>query len=479
MSITFDGLPASQAGKHIAMSTPPFVADFDSSTGLVRALAASLHHQPFVRLGRSRAEATAVVASRALPRVVRRRAFAIAGGREAIHPAALTSVDPEEFARWVVDQYGPRRVPAVAIGSSNGAMIHLCAALGIPWLPQTFLVPVRRNSDPDDCVRDTTLAAGEAAALLEREPGLQIHQMHDPNQDRLMVTRLGYFRMKLRALPDAYRKYLEAVLEPGGMLIVVDCGLTWRRTQLRERHVYQHGAVGGLRPEEYDEGGPRVAGFLAEQAAAATAWQFPPVDGCSPEAEWGFESALRCDVGKFAQSAGHRVCALTFPDPESLSSVVADTYRAWYAELDETADRLLAETFLCVEPTWALATRTVPLWLSFGTEPALARLDRYLEDRSGDFDQLLVTLFPHGVRSAGYAAADRWVTTGEHHRLPTRLVGVDARKWPADFASLVRYSNELHRIDARRDAPPTMPIDFAVEQLCRLGPSAGVTWQEQ
>jgi Domain of unknown function (DUF5110) len=26
-----------------------------------------------------------------------------------------------------------RRYPAVAIGSSNGAMIHLCAALGIPW----------------------------------------------------------------------------------------------------------------------------------------------------------------------------------------------------------------------------------------------------------------------------------------------------------------------------------------------------------
>ena len=27
----------------------------------------------------------------------------------------------------------------MAIGSSSGALVHLCAALGIPWLPQTIL----------------------------------------------------------------------------------------------------------------------------------------------------------------------------------------------------------------------------------------------------------------------------------------------------------------------------------------------------
>ncbi|HVW82285.1 MAG TPA: hypothetical protein VHB69_15235 [Mycobacteriales bacterium] len=459
------------------MSAPEFVADFDSSTGLVRALAAALHERPFERLGRSRLAGAAVGASRALPEALLTRAFAISGGREAIAPSEVTKVDPEAFARWVVDQYGARRAPAIAVGSSNGAMTHLCAALGIPWLPQTFLVPVRRNADPDDCTGDTHLAAEAAADLLAHQPGLQIHQMHDPNQDRLMVTRLGYFRMKLRSLPQAYRDYINAVLEPDGVVLAIDCTLTWPRTELRERHVYQHGAVGGLRADEYDEGGPRVAAFLAEQGASERSWHFPPTDGCSPEAEWGFEAALRADLDDLATTSGFRRADLEFPAPEAFSPVVADLYREWYASSGAPSRRLLAETFICVEPTWALATRTVPLWLTFGTQPSLEVLRGYLDARSGDFDEALVTLFAHGVRSAGYAPAREWLAATRAQR--GRLVGVDASRWPADFAALARYSRDLHRIDPGGRPLPRMPFDFALERLRGLGADHPVRWTEQ
>jgi hypothetical protein len=51
----------------------------------------------------------------------------------------------------------------VFAGSSNGAVAHLAAALGVPWLPQTLLLAVRTGGlDPDDPAADmqAMLAAG-------------------------------------------------------------------------------------------------------------------------------------------------------------------------------------------------------------------------------------------------------------------------------------------------------------------------------
>lgn len=61
----------------------------------------------------------------------------------------------ERVAEWMVSQYPQRRYPAVAIGSSNGALVHLYTALGIPWLPQTFLIPMARwGVHPDEPKQD-------------------------------------------------------------------------------------------------------------------------------------------------------------------------------------------------------------------------------------------------------------------------------------------------------------------------------------
>jgi len=51
----------------------------------------------------------------------------------------------------MTDLYPRRTYPAAVVGSSNGAAVHLWGALGIPWLPQTFLVPVARSGvHPDE-----------------------------------------------------------------------------------------------------------------------------------------------------------------------------------------------------------------------------------------------------------------------------------------------------------------------------------------
>ncbi|MGN6473862.1 MAG: hypothetical protein ACTHK4_09485 [Mycobacteriales bacterium] len=445
------------------MSAPPFVAEFDSSTGLVRALSASLAHKPYLRLGRSRPAAAAVRASRALPVALRAAVIARAGAFEGIKPTELPEVEPDRFCRWVTDQYGRRQQDAVAIGSSNGAVAHLCAAMGIPWLPQTFLVPVRRRADPDDCLGDTSLAAEESEALLASQPALAIHQMHDPNQDRLMVRHIAYFRMKMRALSSAYRRYLRQTLPPGGTILIVEGCVRWPVTRRGERHVYQHGAVGGLGPDEYDR-----------------RWRFPSVVEWAPEAEWGYDAALTSDVLAFAARHGYRVARLAIDSPDAAGPVVADIYREWYAATGRPSRRLLVETFICEEAGWALATRTVPLWLTFGTEPSLDVFAKYLCDsvssNARPFNEIAITLFPHGVRSAGYAAADRWRQVAHDHGVNPTLAGVDTVAWPVDFSGLATYAGDLHRSVPPDSYPkPLSLIDAAVE-VARFGPAHGVRW---
>lgn len=457
------------------MSAPPFVAEFDSATGLVRALAASLAHEPYLRLGRSRSAAAAVRATRALPESMRSALFARAGAVEGIKPKQLPEVEPEQFCRWVTGQYARRTHDAVAIGSSNGAVAHLCAAMGVPWLPQTFLVPVRRRADPDNCVGDTALASDESAALLAAQPALAIHQMHDPNQDRLMVRHIAYFRMKMRSLTAAYRRYLRQTLAPGGTILIVEGCVRWPVTRRGSRHVYQHGAVGGLDPEEYDDGSSRVREFLATEHAVTHGWRFPSIDEWAPEAEWGYESALTADVRAFAARHGYRVARLSIDSPDAAGPIVADVYRDWYAVAGEPSKRLLVETFICEEPGWALATRTVPLWLTFGTEPSLAVFSRYLR-HSDRFDEIAITLFPHGVRSAGYAAAERWRQVALDHGVSPTLAGVDADAWPVDFSGLATYAAELHRNVPADDYPAPLSLTEAAAAINRFGAASGVRW---
>jgi hypothetical protein len=457
------------------MSAPPFVADFDSSTGLVRALAAGLAREPYLRLGQSPLAGAAVRASRILPEPARAAVFAHAGAIEAIKPKALPKVQPEQFCRWVTDQYPRRQVDAVAIGSSNGAVAHLCAAMGVPWLPQTFLVPVRRRADPDDCVSDASLASAESRALLEAQPALTIHQMHDPNQDRLMVHHLAYFRMKIRALTAAYRRYLRHTLAPGGTILIVDGEISWPATRRGPRHAYQLGAVGGLAPEEYVAGSERVRQFLAADNADIREWHFPPVDDWAPEAEWGYDEELTPDIHAFAARHGYRVARLRFDTPDAAGPVVADVYRDWYATTGPPTTRLLVETFICAEPGWAIATRTVPLWLTFGTQPALDVFASYLSDRD-EFDDIVITLFPHGVRSAGYAPANRWLEVARDHGVDATLAGVDAAKWPVDFAGLARYADELHDKVAPGPYPRPLSLPDAAAGVERHGPRHGVRW---
>ncbi len=119
------------------MKSPGYIANFDSATAMLRASASYLHGRSFPQLGTMPEAAMplmkpAVRLINALPEKVRERLYVRSGWGEAVPPEKLGDVRAEEVARWMVSEYPQRRYPAAAVGSSNGALVHLWAALGIP-----------------------------------------------------------------------------------------------------------------------------------------------------------------------------------------------------------------------------------------------------------------------------------------------------------------------------------------------------------
>ncbi|MEY7848501.1 hypothetical protein AB7C87_04775 [Natrarchaeobius sp. A-rgal3] len=441
-------------------STPSGLPNFDSTTVFVRATASYLRGEAFPALGMIHPRLTPLAARlNHLPRRARTGLYTAGGANEGLSPDELGDVDVERFRQWVVDQYPDRGYPAVVVGSSNGAAVHLAALLGVPWLPQTFLVPVRRDVHPDAIREDVRWGREHAGPLLAANPDVSLYQMHDPNQDRLMVRKLAYFRTKSRVLGGAYERFLETVLEPGGTVVSLECTYDWPAIDLDERHSFQVGGLGGLEPESYYEGGEAVTNFLARQDAGVREWETPEPDGRIPESEWGFEPALRDDLRRFAEKRGYDVRRLAFDDPRDLSPFVADRYRQRYADRNRPVDRLLVQSFALVEPWWTIRTGSVPYWAAFKTEPDVAFLEEYLESAE-PYDEIRATLFGHGVDSAGLASVDRWESALSRARDGHGFVGVDTEQFPHDVETHVRYHEDLPEvIDARHSHPPPLSFD--------------------
>jgi hypothetical protein len=286
--------------------------------------------------------------------------------------------------------------------------------------------------------------------------------MHDPNQDRLMTHYMTYFRIKRRRLGEAWTRFLAERLQPGGVVVLVECRHSWPTTRVGPRQVFQMGGSGGMSPEEYLYGGPRVARWFAEQGSDRQRWHAPAPDGESPEAEWGFEATLRADVMECAAAHGHRVVRLIFDEPEAASPLVAELYRWWYGARGMPTNRLLVDSFILMDPWWTLRLGAVPFWMKFNTEVSAAALEGYL-DRAAAYDDIHLMLFAHGVhhgvRSIGLTPIERWRDLLARARQRGRFVGVDEDAYPADFAVFARYHPALRAIPGRFPLPA--PLSWA------------------
>ncbi|SHE93192.1 hypothetical protein [Streptoalloteichus hindustanus] len=443
------------------------LTDFDSSVCGVRAVSRALRGRDVGTLGllpSSRALANSLAS---LPEPVRRRLFVLTGQQQGAPERLVRRLRAHDLDEWVTSQYGPGPYPAVLVGAASGAAVHLCTAMGAPFLPQTLLVGVRQSTEDIDDPRAAMAAFDHAGRrLVEANPDLQLHHMHDPNQDRPMLARFGYFRLKRLRLGPVLERFCRQRLAPGGTILVLDCRLRWPSTALGERRFFQFGALGGIPAAEYLAGSERVGRFLAEQGAPVRRWDPPEPDGETAEAEWGFDPALWDDVELLARRYGFRARRIVVDHPEALSPFVADLYRDWYRRRGLAADRLLVESYNQTEPLWTFRLGAVPLWLHFPVTSAYQRAQEYLDSR-GVPAEMLVSLFANGLRSLGQVPLDQWRELAARATRHGELIGVAEHAYPADLGSTARYARSLARYGPRHPVPPPLPVS-AVEDFLPL-----------
>jgi hypothetical protein len=379
---------------------------------------------------------------------------------QAFKPGKLDEVDDEQIARDLVAQFPRRRYPSIAIGSSNGALVHLYAALGIPWLPQTNLMLINRDEpiEPDDMAADAEWGRELAQPLLERNPNLKLHQMNDPAQDRYMAIKMTYFRLKFLALPAAYRQFIEDCLEPGGTILVANCQNRWPATQLSDRHYFQVGGYGGITVDEYMNGGPRVEEFLRRNGSNQHRFIVPEITGEHLEAEWGFEEAMLDSIDALAARRGLKVKQIYFTDPREAARPIADFYRDWYESIGLPTNKLLVESFMLLDPYWCLRTGCVPYWAVFTGQPAYDGIDEYV--RQYDWDYIYLTLFSNIVRSIGVPPGRDWQRLAQRARRGHALLGADPEKFPFDLLSAFSFFDDApKKIPFRYPRPAPVPLE--------------------
>jgi hypothetical protein len=467
--------------REIKMKQKPYVAGFDSSSAMLRATSNFLKGRDFPNLGLMPKAMTPVMnllggAINRLPSRLKPPVYTGSTVSETVSPAKLAKIDAESLAAYAVGHYPRRRYPAVMLGSSNGAAVHLCAALGIPWLPQSFLLPARRfGIHPHEPRKEVEWARDQARPLLDQNPDLELHHMLDPVQDLLTSKGLSYFRVKLLRLPPSYERFLEECLEPDGTIYLLECTISWPTTRIGERHIFQFGAPGGASIDEYFHGSPRVEEYLRRTGFARSNWDLPAPDGERPEAEWGFNPELRNDLERYLRRHHHSLQRLVFKQPEFLSPLVADLYRQWHAERKLPANRLLVESFILLEPFWTLRVGAVPFWMIFSTEPQDSFLEEWLEQRD-PFDEIGIILFSHGIESPGVVPVERWRTILDRARRRGMFIGADQQAFPQDFAGLIRYHSEIGKAFPARYPLPG-PFDIGrFEQFARKSEHRYQVW---
>lgn len=428
----------------------PLISSMDSSTTAVLALAARLHGRDFAGIGvLPPIPAPLAYALNLPPRRIREEFYKLAAVVQSFPIEKVLKIDPDNIARWVVDQYPPIRFCGAAAGSANGAIIYLLAAMGLPWLPQTFLVPVRRRMHPDAIKEDMTWGLQSLAPLLDSRSELFIQQMHDPLQDRLMIQRMAMLRIKLLTMPTVYRTMLSSMPE-NSPLYIIDCRYRWPRVRRGERYAFQTGGLGELSNDEYKNGGPRVSEFLRAWNSPRARWDPPATNEEGPEAEWGYCEELTDDLRKIADRHRLRLLRIRFEHPESISALVADCYRWWYRLRGVTTSRVVGSCFAVLDPSLMIQTGSIPYWLSFNTNSSAQRLDQYLKSR-GPFDECFTMLMSDGVKKIGGASIPSWKQVLKRSaRKRYGLFGTDSTAYPSDQASFIQYHSDFKRCISQR-----------------------------
>jgi hypothetical protein len=297
-------------------------------------------------------------------------------------PEVLDDFSMDDLIRTRIDDYaqlaGP--FPAIVIGAAlGGATSYLSLALGGPFLPQAFVVTLKRGSKTGNVNEYLHRTLDTALRIAEENPGLMTIQHYDPVHDGWLTRFVNHLRFKLIELPPSYEEFIKSKLQPGGAVVYLEGGASWLRYRVGPRSVFQVGGWGGISAEEFLEGSDRLESYARRAGLKYTDWklnEYPLERG--PESEWGSEPGLAEALGRYCESEGYRFVRVRLPHPNDFSRLAFNAAQKLLEKEKREPSGVVVEMFSQFDATAAHQSGLLPLWLIFNTEDSLEYLRKMM-----------------------------------------------------------------------------------------------------
>jgi len=302
-----------------------------------------------------------------------------------LHPKMMDDFLADELVRQRLGDYEQvsGTFPAITVGAAlGGASAYLSLALGGPFLPQAFVITLKRGSRTGDVNEYLLRSLDTALRIADNNPGLMTVQHFDPVHDGWMTRFVNHLRFKLLDLPPAYASFIRSRLDPGGAVVYLESSVTWPRYRVGPRSVFQVGGWGGISAEEFLEGSDRLRVFARSSGQHLTDWKlkyFPLERG--PESEWGSEPGLDTALEAFCKREGYRFVRITMPHPNDFSRLAFAAARRLLEKDSRQPAGVLVEMFSQFDSNASRQAGLLPLWLIFNTYDSL----EYLKEMRAQF----------------------------------------------------------------------------------------------
>ncbi|MEV4640604.1 hypothetical protein AB0J80_25000 [Actinoplanes sp. NPDC049548] len=356
---------------------------------------------------------------------VRQDALAYDAAEEALPVGLAARLDADAVASWITAQYPADAYPGVLLGSGHGAVTHLAAALGAPWLPDGFTVTVPW---PGGAVGDweTAMDWGSVVAdsIVAANPDVSVRQVHDPVQRGSLCGTTITLHVRWRRLPAAYRSFLRSRLEPGAHALMVRDVRTWPVLELAPGHSFQLGSpVSGWEPDDYTLDNPALRRTLA--ALDEVRWAAPYPDVPRAVAEVAGDPDFATDLRRCATTPSR----IRYARPWALSAFVAGLYRRWLAAERGGGEHCVISSGTLLDPWLTLTAGLVPYWLESSARPSVEAAEWWLAGSAG-FDTVTVLPQPPGSRSEAYAPGAQWRSLAAFARLRPHVDSLAMSHYP-------------------------------------------------
>ncbi|MGQ9459897.1 MAG: hypothetical protein ACUVRA_01515 [Candidatus Bathyarchaeaceae archaeon] len=284
-----------------------------------------------------------------------------------------------------------RKFDAIIFGASNGGIVNLAVAMGVPYLCSQFRVPVLIESGSKDDLEPYVKVVkllGERWTV--RHPWSSVCCLVDPIHDRMDMGVYAHIRSKFIDIPPAYKEFIERHLNPGGTLIFVNITYPWTKYSLGDCTYLQVGGLGDVAPKEYLEGSERLEKFLElVMSNHQGGWNLLGYELVTrPESEWGVEPELKEAVLKYCRQKGYDLLYLEHGHPAGFNILAAHAMRMKHTADGGSCGGYFINIFWALCPTLALRARLLSSWFTFTDRASLKIAEQQLRRLLKDFPEV-------------------------------------------------------------------------------------------